>query len=106
MPLGNGDVGANVWTEPSGDVVLLISKKDTSSENGHLIKIGQVRLQLSPNPLLERPTFNRHSMCAAVIFRFTLIPENRPTSGSMQTIQWSMLSSRPREFSGTASYCL
>ena len=23
MPLGNGDLGANVWVEPSGDLVLL-----------------------------------------------------------------------------------
>src|SRR5271156_1219952 len=38
MPVGNGDVAANVWTEQNGDIVLLIAKSDTWSENGELLK--------------------------------------------------------------------
>lgn len=26
MPLGNGDIGTNVWTEPNGDILFYISK--------------------------------------------------------------------------------
>ena len=33
MPLGNGDLGVNAWVEPSGDLVLLLSKTDAWSEN-------------------------------------------------------------------------
>jgi hypothetical protein len=51
MPLGNGDVGLNVWAEPSGDILFYISKTDSWSEFGRLVKIGKVRLTLTPNPL-------------------------------------------------------
>ncbi len=39
MPIGNGDIGANVWVEPSGDVVFYISKTDAWSENARLLKL-------------------------------------------------------------------
>ncbi len=54
MPLGNGDVALNVWTEQNGDIVLLIAKADAWSENGQLLKLGRVRVRLTPNPI--RPT--------------------------------------------------
>ena len=28
MPIGNGDIAANVWTEQNGDLVLLVAKSD------------------------------------------------------------------------------
>ncbi len=52
MPLGNGDIGLNVWVEKSGDLVFYISKTDAWSDNvgGNkgLPKVGRVRLKLSP----------------------------------------------------------
>jgi alpha-L-fucosidase 2 len=50
MPLGNGDIGLNVWTEQNGDVVFLIGKTDAWTENSQLVKLGRVRVKLSPNP--------------------------------------------------------
>lgn len=50
MPLGNGDVALNVWTEQNGDIVLLLAKSDAWSENGQLLKLGRVRVKLKPNP--------------------------------------------------------
>jgi hypothetical protein len=50
MPLGNGDLALNVWTESSGDLLLLAAKADAWSENGQLLKLGRVRLEFSPNP--------------------------------------------------------
>ena len=29
MPIGNGDLAANVWVEPSGDLVFYVSKSDS-----------------------------------------------------------------------------
>jgi len=29
MPIGNGDLAANVWTEQDGDLVLLVAKADS-----------------------------------------------------------------------------
>lgn len=50
MPIGNGDVAANVWTEQNGDLVLLVAKADAWTELGQLVKLGRVRVKLSPNP--------------------------------------------------------
>ncbi|MCY2931719.1 MAG: DUF5703 domain-containing protein [Planctomycetota bacterium] len=48
MPLGNGDISVNAWVEPAGDLVMLIGKTDSWNEIGRLLKIGRVRVKLSP----------------------------------------------------------
>ncbi|MCY2930629.1 MAG: DUF5703 domain-containing protein [Planctomycetota bacterium] len=48
MPLGNGDISVNAWVEPGGDLVFLIGKTDSWDEFGRLLKIGRVRVKLSP----------------------------------------------------------
>jgi hypothetical protein len=50
MPIGNGDLAANLWTEQNGDLVLLVSKADAWTELNKLVKLGRVRVQLTPNP--------------------------------------------------------
>src|SRR5271170_2235552 len=53
MPIGNGDIALNVWTEQNGDIVLLLAKSDAWSENGQLLKLGRVRVKLTPNPFIS-----------------------------------------------------
>ncbi len=48
LPLGNGDLAANVWTEPSGDIVLYLAKSDAWDHLGRLIKLGRLRLTVKP----------------------------------------------------------
>ena len=48
MPLGNGDVGLNVWVEDNGDLVFYISKVDAFDAKHLLPKLGRVRLRLEP----------------------------------------------------------
>lgn len=55
MPLGNGDIGLNLWVEPSGDVVFYVSKTDAWSEVGRLLKLGRVRIRLAPDSLTAGP---------------------------------------------------
>jgi alpha-L-fucosidase 2 len=54
MPLGNGDIGLNVWTEANGDLVFYIGKSDAWSETPSrslgLLKVGRVRVSLEPKP--------------------------------------------------------
>lgn len=50
MPIGNGDLAANVWTERNGDLVLLIAKSDAWSELGKIDKLARIRVHLSDNP--------------------------------------------------------
>ncbi len=54
MPLGNGDIGMNVWVEENGDLLFFISKTDSWSDAGRLLKLGQVRIRLNPS-LAARP---------------------------------------------------
>jgi hypothetical protein len=52
MPLGNGDIGLNVWVEKNGDLLFYISKSDVWGDNvgsnKGLPKLGRVRVRLSP----------------------------------------------------------
>ena len=51
MPLGNGDIGLNVWVEPSGDILFYISKTDAWNAwntEGDLVKLARVRVRLDP----------------------------------------------------------
>lgn len=54
MPLGNGEIGLNVWTESNGDLLFYIGKTDAWSEHPRaetgLMKVGLVRVSLTPNP--------------------------------------------------------
>ncbi|HEY6467361.1 MAG TPA: DUF5703 domain-containing protein [Candidatus Acidoferrales bacterium] len=57
MPIGNGDLAANVWTEQNGDIVLLVAKADAWTEMGKMVKLGRVRVQLTPNPFANAANF-------------------------------------------------
>lgn len=63
MPIGNGDIGANVWVEPSGDIVFYVSKTDAWGDNVYgpwgLPKVGRVRVKFSPNPFASGAKFRQ-----------------------------------------------
>ena len=59
MPIGNGDLAANVWTEQNGDLVLLVAKADAWSELGKLDKLGRVRIHFAPNPFAGTSDFEQ-----------------------------------------------
>ncbi len=59
MPIGNGDLGLNLWTEENGDVVFLIDKTDAWSENGQLLKLGRVRVKFDASPFRMSPMFRQ-----------------------------------------------
>ena len=55
MPIGNGDIGANVWVEPTGDFIFYLSKTDAWSGGGpdpELLKLGRFRVRLD-KPLFQ-----------------------------------------------------
>jgi alpha-L-fucosidase 2 len=59
MPIGNGDLAANVWTEQNGDIVLLLAKSDAWSGLGQLLKLGRIRVSLTPNPFVGSSAFTQ-----------------------------------------------
>ena len=50
VPLGNGDIGLNAWTEGDNDLVFYISKTDAWDDNGRLCKVGKLRVTFSNSP--------------------------------------------------------
>jgi len=59
MPLGNGEVGANLWVEPNGDLLFYVSRTDAWDEHARLVKLGRVRVRLSPNPFVQGQPFRQ-----------------------------------------------
>jgi fibronectin type 3 domain-containing protein len=60
MPLGNGDITANVWVENNGgDLMMYIGKSDSWSEGTRLLKIGRTRLHFNPNPFAAGAPFSQ-----------------------------------------------
>jgi hypothetical protein len=77
FPLGNGDIGANVWVEGDGDLVFYISKTDAwvfpedpektfpnGDFQGRLYKVGRVRVKLEPNPFRSGMRFRQRLILA------------------------------------------
>jgi len=59
MPIGNGEVGLNVWVEEGGDLLFYIARTDAWSEVCRLLKLGRVRIGLSPNPFEKGAPFRQ-----------------------------------------------
>jgi hypothetical protein len=59
MPLGNGDIGLNVWVEEGGDLLLYIGKTDSWDENSRLLKLGRLRLRFSHHPFAAGKPFRQ-----------------------------------------------
>lgn len=59
MPIGNGDIGLNVWVEEGGDLLFYIGKTDAWDEHCRLLKLGRVRVALSPNPFAADSPFRQ-----------------------------------------------
>ena len=60
MPIGNGEVVLNAWTDAaSGEICLLIARTDSFSEISRILKVGRVRVKLTPNPFVAG-AFEQH----------------------------------------------
>jgi len=59
MPIGNGQIGLNVWVEEDGDLLFYVATTDAWSENCRPLKLGRVRVNLSPNPFVKGSPFRQ-----------------------------------------------
>jgi hypothetical protein len=57
IPIGNGEVGLNVWVEENGDLLFYVARTDAWSEIARLLKLGRIRVHLSPNPFVKSAPF-------------------------------------------------
>lgn len=59
MPIGNGELGLNVWVEEDGDLRFYLARSDCWSEASRLLKLGGVRVALNPNPFTKGAPFRQ-----------------------------------------------
>lgn len=87
MPIGNGEMGMNVWVEENGDLFMLVSRTDAWSEACRLLKVGRVRVRLTPNPFTKGLPFRQELVLhdGKIVIKaadMTLTLSMVPTSGS------------------------
>lgn len=58
MPCGGGDIGLNVWVE-KGDIFFYIARSGTFDHNNAVLKLGRMRLTVSPNVFENPSTFTQ-----------------------------------------------
>ena len=71
MPLGNGQVGINLWVEEDGDLRFYISRTDSLTEASRLVKVGGVRISLDPNPFKKGMPFRQELKLADGVCEIT-----------------------------------
>ena len=59
MPLGNGETSLNVWVEGNGDLLFYMGRSDAESEGNLNLKLGRVRVKLTPNPFATGLPFHQ-----------------------------------------------
>ena len=59
IPLGNGDIGISAWVDQTGELVFYIGKTDAYDDNNRLLKLGKIRVKLSPNPFEGNNSFHQ-----------------------------------------------
>ena len=73
MPVGGGDIGLNVWVE-NDDVLIYMGRSGAFDENNQLLKLGRIRIKLSPNPFHEsvfRQTLHLRESCVEIAVKKT-----------------------------------
>lgn len=58
MPVGGGDLGLNVWVE-DGDLLFYLQRSGSLDENGEYLKLGRVRIRLTPNLFTAQASFRQ-----------------------------------------------
>ena len=85
MPLGNGEIALNAWVEPSGDLLFYIARTDAWSGSINdpifgaygLIKVGRVRVSLSPNPFANATGFRQELKLRDGAFQASAGPDGK-----------------------------
>ncbi len=64
MPCGGHDIGLNVWVERDpttgdGDLLFYIDRAGSFDENNQMLKLGRVRIRMTPNPFTAEQPFRQ-----------------------------------------------
>ncbi len=58
MPVGGGDIGANVWVE-NGELFLYVQRSGVFNDIGEFLKLARLRVTLDPNPFARTAIFRQ-----------------------------------------------
>ena len=58
MPCVGGDMGLNVWIE-NDELLFYVGREGCRDENGSLLKMGRVRVAISPSPFAKGAKFSQ-----------------------------------------------
>ncbi len=72
LPMGNGEVGINLWVDEGGSLFFYISRSDSLSEVSRLVKVGGVQIQFTPNPLNNAALFKQLLLLREGICQITM----------------------------------
>ena len=77
MPIGNGDIALNAWTEADGDLLFYIAKSDAVSENSQLLKLGRACELEASTPESVRQRFAVQARVVASATATSLSPRGK-----------------------------
>ncbi len=80
MPIGNGELGINLWVEENGDLHFYLGRNDAYSAVSTLCKVGAVRVSLSPNPFVAGAPFRQHLKLRDGVCEITAGPADQQVS--------------------------
>lgn len=69
MPLGNGDISVQAWTQADGALRFYIGKTDSRDAVDDLLKIGKLTLRFEPNILIEGTDYQEELLLDQGLFR-------------------------------------
>ena len=58
-PSATVTLAPNVWVEPGGDICFYLGKTDAIDEHARFVKLGKLRVRLTPNPFKEGGAFKQ-----------------------------------------------
>jgi len=109
MPLGNGEVGINVWMTPEGVLHMYLAKTDAFNENAQLLKLGKIALTLNPNPFRDTSAFLQKLILKDGSIRIASAPKDTQPNTEIliwvdannSVVQLDIVSDQPRSLSVT-----
>ena len=96
MPLGNGDIGLNVWVEKSGDLLFYISKVDAFDAAHMLPKLGRVRIKMEPALSVKKFKQTLNLMDASILIEVDDVQFRLWVNANEPVIRVEGKSTRPR----------
>ena len=69
MPLGNGEISSQVWTNKKGEIQFYLGTTDSRDAMDNLIKVGKLTIQFEPNIIADGANYSEELLLNEGVFR-------------------------------------